>query len=285
MAADSRLTRPSGWPRPILAVIARMTMGFSLGGEIGSNTAYLAEAAAPEKRGFVVSWQPVGQAIAVTMRRSGRPCRDDLAAGRRRRCLWLAGGIPARCGHGALWPVAALQSSRDAAELRSAAPQGATPRSRGWCRRASTGGSSSSAWRTSPRARSAPTSSTTSPPTPRRRCICPRASASLPRPAAICSASPSSLAAAGFPTATGAGRSTSYGNLAFLVLIYPTFAWDRGLAQRIGLHGRHDPAQRGVLDQRFLRQPGREHSRSPSAAAASASPIRWPWCSSVERRS
>jgi MHS family citrate/tricarballylate:H+ symporter-like MFS transporter len=55
-----------GLAAPILAVIARMTMGFSLGGEIGSNTAYLAEAAAPEKRGFVVAWQPVGQAIAVT---------------------------------------------------------------------------------------------------------------------------------------------------------------------------------------------------------------------------
>jgi MFS transporter, MHS family, citrate/tricarballylate:H+ symporter len=55
-----------GLAAPILAVIARMTMGFSLGGEIGSNTAYLAEAAAPKNRGFVVAWQPVGQAIAVT---------------------------------------------------------------------------------------------------------------------------------------------------------------------------------------------------------------------------
>src|SRR6201996_2597244 len=36
-----------GLAAPILAVIARMTMGFSLGGEIGSNTAYLAEAAPP----------------------------------------------------------------------------------------------------------------------------------------------------------------------------------------------------------------------------------------------
>ena len=55
-----------GLAAPLLAVIARMTMGFSLGGEIGSNTAYLAEAAKPEQRGLVVSWQPVGQAIAVT---------------------------------------------------------------------------------------------------------------------------------------------------------------------------------------------------------------------------
>ena len=55
-----------GLAAPILAVIARMTQGFSLGGEIGSNTAYLAEAAPPEKRGLVVSWQSVSQAIAVS---------------------------------------------------------------------------------------------------------------------------------------------------------------------------------------------------------------------------
>jgi MFS transporter, MHS family, citrate/tricarballylate:H+ symporter len=55
-----------GVAAPILAIIARMTQGFSLGGEIGSNTAYLAEAAAPEHRGLVVSWQGVSQTIAVT---------------------------------------------------------------------------------------------------------------------------------------------------------------------------------------------------------------------------
>src|ERR1700733_5164147 len=55
-----------GVAAPILAVLARMIQGFSLGGEIGSNTAYLAEAAPPEKRGFVVSWQSVSQAIAVS---------------------------------------------------------------------------------------------------------------------------------------------------------------------------------------------------------------------------
>ena len=55
-----------GLAAPILAIIARMTQGFSLGGEIGSNTAYLAEAAAPEHRGLVVSWQGVSQVIAVT---------------------------------------------------------------------------------------------------------------------------------------------------------------------------------------------------------------------------
>ncbi|HEV2703847.1 MAG TPA: MFS transporter [Steroidobacteraceae bacterium] len=54
-----------GIAAPILAVIARMTQGFSLGGEIGSNTAYLAEAATPESRGLVVSWQGASQSAAV----------------------------------------------------------------------------------------------------------------------------------------------------------------------------------------------------------------------------
>src|ERR1700722_454725 len=55
-----------GMAAPILAVLARMTQGFSLGGEIGSNTAYLTEAAAPRNRGMVVSWQGASQNVAVT---------------------------------------------------------------------------------------------------------------------------------------------------------------------------------------------------------------------------
>jgi MFS transporter, MHS family, citrate/tricarballylate:H+ symporter len=54
-----------GIAAPILAVIARMTQGFSLGGEIGSNTAYLSEAAEPHKRGFIVSWQSASQSVAA----------------------------------------------------------------------------------------------------------------------------------------------------------------------------------------------------------------------------
>jgi MHS family citrate/tricarballylate:H+ symporter-like MFS transporter len=55
-----------GVAAPILAVLARMTQGFSLGGEIGSNTAYLSEAAAPQNRGMVVSWQGASQNVALT---------------------------------------------------------------------------------------------------------------------------------------------------------------------------------------------------------------------------
>lgn len=54
-----------GLAAPILAVLARLVQGFSLGGEIGSNTAYLAEAARPERRGLVVSWQGASQLIAL----------------------------------------------------------------------------------------------------------------------------------------------------------------------------------------------------------------------------
>jgi MFS transporter, MHS family, citrate/tricarballylate:H+ symporter len=54
-----------GIAAPILAVIARMTQGFSLGGEIGSNTAYLSEAAEPRRRGFIVSWQSASQSVAA----------------------------------------------------------------------------------------------------------------------------------------------------------------------------------------------------------------------------
>ena len=54
-----------GVAAPILAIIARMIQGFSLGGEIGSNTAFLMEAAPVEKRGLIVSWQTASQNIAL----------------------------------------------------------------------------------------------------------------------------------------------------------------------------------------------------------------------------
>jgi MFS transporter, MHS family, citrate/tricarballylate:H+ symporter len=47
-----------GVAAPVLAVVARLVQGFSLGGEVGPTTAYLMEAASPGKRGVTVSWQP-----------------------------------------------------------------------------------------------------------------------------------------------------------------------------------------------------------------------------------
>src|ERR1700749_608920 len=48
-----------GIAAPVIAILARMVQGFSLGGEVGPTTAYLMESAAPGKRGLAVSWQPV----------------------------------------------------------------------------------------------------------------------------------------------------------------------------------------------------------------------------------
>jgi MHS family citrate/tricarballylate:H+ symporter-like MFS transporter len=54
-----------GIAAPILAIAARMIQGFSLGGEVGSNTAYLLEAAPVSKRGLIVSWQNASQYVAL----------------------------------------------------------------------------------------------------------------------------------------------------------------------------------------------------------------------------
>jgi MFS transporter, MHS family, citrate/tricarballylate:H+ symporter len=56
-----------GVAAPIIVIIARMLQGFSLGGEVGPTTAYLMEAAPPDRRGLVVSWQPASQEIAATL--------------------------------------------------------------------------------------------------------------------------------------------------------------------------------------------------------------------------
>ena len=56
-----------GIAAPILAVVARMIQGFSLGGEVGPTTAYLMEAAAPRRRGFAISWQGASQGISATI--------------------------------------------------------------------------------------------------------------------------------------------------------------------------------------------------------------------------
>ena len=54
-----------GIAAPILAVLARMVQGFSLGGEVGPTTAYLLEAAPVRGRGLAVSWQGASQGIAA----------------------------------------------------------------------------------------------------------------------------------------------------------------------------------------------------------------------------
>jgi MFS family permease len=56
-----------GVAAPVLAVIARLLQGFSLGGEVGANSAFLVEAARPDRRAEIVSWQGVSQAIALVL--------------------------------------------------------------------------------------------------------------------------------------------------------------------------------------------------------------------------
>ncbi|MBS0274308.1 MAG: MFS transporter [Proteobacteria bacterium] len=46
-----------GVTAPLLVVLARMVQGFALGGEVGSSTAYLVEAAPVYERGFYAAWQ------------------------------------------------------------------------------------------------------------------------------------------------------------------------------------------------------------------------------------
>ena len=54
-----------GIAAPILVIALRMIQGFALGGELGSSTAYLMEAAPAGRRGFFVSLQFVGQEAAT----------------------------------------------------------------------------------------------------------------------------------------------------------------------------------------------------------------------------
>lgn len=56
-----------GLAAPVIAVAARLIQGFALGGEIGSNTAFLLEAAPPDRRARMVAWQVVSQLGAATV--------------------------------------------------------------------------------------------------------------------------------------------------------------------------------------------------------------------------
>ena len=58
------LTPPAasiGLAAPILAIVCRLIQGFALGGEVGSSTSFLVEAAPPHRRGFYVSLQYMSQ--------------------------------------------------------------------------------------------------------------------------------------------------------------------------------------------------------------------------------
>ena len=48
----------------VIVIAGRLIQGFALGGEVGPSTAYLLEAAPPNHRGFIASWQIASQGIA-----------------------------------------------------------------------------------------------------------------------------------------------------------------------------------------------------------------------------
>src|SRR6516164_4200784 len=53
-----------GIAAPLIVLVARLLQGFSVGGEFGTSTAYLIEAAPPGRTGFYGSWQIAGQLMA-----------------------------------------------------------------------------------------------------------------------------------------------------------------------------------------------------------------------------
>jgi MFS family permease len=56
-----------GITAPILVLFFRMVQGFALGGEVGPTTAFLLEAAPPERRGFYTAFQSWTQDVAVLL--------------------------------------------------------------------------------------------------------------------------------------------------------------------------------------------------------------------------
>lgn len=56
-----------GLAAPLLVLAGRLLQGFSAGAELGSSSVYLAEIAAPGRRGFMVSFQSASQQVAVIM--------------------------------------------------------------------------------------------------------------------------------------------------------------------------------------------------------------------------
>jgi MFS family permease len=53
-----------GWAQ-VIVIAGRLVQGLALGGEVGPSTAYLLEAAPPDRRGFVTSWQIASQGCAA----------------------------------------------------------------------------------------------------------------------------------------------------------------------------------------------------------------------------
>ena len=64
LAACPAYATIGGWAQ-VIVIAGRLVQGLALGGEVGPSTAFLLEAAPPEKRGFVTSWQIASQGCAA----------------------------------------------------------------------------------------------------------------------------------------------------------------------------------------------------------------------------
>ncbi|MGT2477206.1 tricarballylate/proton symporter TcuC [Paraburkholderia terrae] len=56
-----------GWLAPLMVLIGRLAQGFAAGAELGNVAVYLTEMAPKGREGFYVSWQPVGQQLAIIL--------------------------------------------------------------------------------------------------------------------------------------------------------------------------------------------------------------------------
>ena len=59
------LLRAIGVAAPVIVILFRLLQGFALGGEVGPTTAYMAEAAPPQRRGLYISMQYATQDCAT----------------------------------------------------------------------------------------------------------------------------------------------------------------------------------------------------------------------------
>ena len=64
MLASAPVYATAGIAAPLIVLLSRLLQGFSVGGEFGTSTAYLIEAAPPGRTGFYGSWQIAGQLMA-----------------------------------------------------------------------------------------------------------------------------------------------------------------------------------------------------------------------------
>ena len=64
LAACPSYAQIGGWAQ-VVVIAGRLVQGLALGGEVGPSTAYLLEAAPPERRGFIASWQIASQGCAA----------------------------------------------------------------------------------------------------------------------------------------------------------------------------------------------------------------------------